>query len=678
MSLLRLLDLHPDLFYKYHSSTSKEDACHRGDGTAGRLGAETTDCDSPISLINETFKWIGKHIKDDVDFVIWTGDSARHDNDENIPRTEEQIVNTNELLVSKFVETFGKEDHINDTDPTNGFVIPIIPTFGNNDIMPHNIMDQGPNKWTKEYLRIWKQMIPEEQRHGFEKGGWFFVEVIPNKLAVFSLNTLYFFDSNTIVDGCDAKSEPGYQQMEWLRIQLQFLRQRGLKAILMGHVPPARTESKTSWDESCWQKYTLWMHQYRDVVVGSLFGHMNIDHFMLQDSRDIDILDSIPSSLKPSRIPLEDELTIQSSAEYLTELRIGWSRLPDPPRVKKLLSGASTQDGERPNIRNKHQKDKGKKDHQTKEEKFYEKIGGPWGERYSLSLVNPSIVPNYFPTIRVIEYNITGIDTIPAIPFKDQHGDEHPVAFVDTPSFDETEPEYASEPLAEMASYGKRNGRKGERSKKPNFKTPKSPSESSPPGPAYSPQTLTWLGYTEYFANLTAINNDFNSDTVSSPEGGLVEDEGWKHGKHHGERPHNEDPKLPLKKFKFEVEYNTRSDKIYNMTDLTVRSYIDLATRIGQYKPRKGDRILPTAVEREATGVCGYLEDEDGNFSGNEDDTDVVDVIKKKKKDQKHKKKKHGKHQKRKAINKPWLTFVRRAFVGTKDDEDLHDSFGQL
>ncbi|KAI9851011.1 MAG: Endopolyphosphatase, partial [Pleopsidium flavum] len=212
---LHITDVHPDPFYKFHSSAEEEAACHRGTGSAGFLGAETTDCDSPLSLVNETFKWIDANLKDSIDFIIWTGDSARHDNDEKIPRSEKQVIGLNELLVSKFVEVFGKEDHINDTDPTNDFTIPIIPTFGNNDILPHNILTKGPNRWTKKYASIWNKFVPEEQRHGFERGGWFYVEVIPNKLAVFSLNTLYFFNANTAVDGCYDHSEPGYEQMEW-------------------------------------------------------------------------------------------------------------------------------------------------------------------------------------------------------------------------------------------------------------------------------------------------------------------------------------------------------------------------------------------------------------------------------------------------------------------------------
>jgi endopolyphosphatase len=141
-------------------------------------------------LINETFKWIDEHLKDEIDFVVWTGDSARHDNDEKIPRTPKQIIEQNEFVVSKFAEVFGKPRNSDDGTLSQHYSIPIVPTFGNNDIMPHNIMLKGPNKWTLKYLDIWRSFVPEAQRHSFQKGGWFYVEVIPQKLAVFSLNTM--------------------------------------------------------------------------------------------------------------------------------------------------------------------------------------------------------------------------------------------------------------------------------------------------------------------------------------------------------------------------------------------------------------------------------------------------------------------------------------------------------
>ncbi|KAL8699380.1 MAG: hypothetical protein Q9201_006038 [Fulgogasparrea decipioides] len=585
---LHITDFHPDPFYTRFSSTDDEDACHWGKGDAGIFGAENTDCDTPITLVNASFQWINDHLKDSIDFVIWTGDSARHDNDELIPRSEKQIIYLNELLVNKFVEVFGKEDNVNDTDPTNDFTIPIVPNFGNNDILPHNIFTQGPNRWTKTFAHLWRKFIPEEQTHVFERGGWFFVEVIPDKLAVFSLNTLYFFSSNTAVNGCAEKSEPGYEHFEWLRIQLQFLRERGMKAILTGHVPPARTPSKQSWDETCWQKYTLWLQQYRDVVIGGLYGHMNIDHFVLQDHDRID-MSTITGEVEPKRgLPKSNDFSTQSSAEYLTELRYEWSELPDTKEAKELDDRSEVW----PPLEASRNK-KRKKNRKTKHDKLLDKIGGPWGERYSATLISASVIPNYFPTMRVFEYNTTGAERISS---NTQTQEEATV-----PSS-----------LDEAKKHGKSKG-----SQKHDSDIPKPPSKASPPGPAYSSQSLSLLSYTQYFANLTKINAAF-----ASPEKSI--------------KPN----------FTYEVEYDTKMDTIYGLSDLTVRSYIDLAARIGKYKPDEDDLLL------------GF-EGRGGNVSA-------------------AKKKKHNrKKQYRKQDNsKVWFTFVNRAYAGAKDEDDIRDQFG--
>lgn len=605
-------------------------------------------------MINATFKWINENLKDTIDFVIWTGDSARHDSDEDIPRTEKQVTDLNELLVHKFIEVFGKQDNINDTDPTNDFIIPIVPSFGNNDIMPHNIFLPGPNKWTRKYSKIWRTMIPEEQRHGFERGGWFSVEVIPRRLAVFSLNTLYFFDSNTAVDGCADRSEPGYEQMEWLRIQLQFLRQRGMKAILMGHVPPARTESKQSWDETCWQKYTLWMRQYRDVVVGSLYGHMNIDHFVLQDFEDINNKALDGETLDVSRVALDDELTIRSSADYLTELRSDWSQIPDPPKTKSRARSSLAYFHDIIDTLTRKRKHK-----KSEEEKFLEQIGGEWGERYSLSVVSPSIVPNFFPAMRVVGYNVSGLDA-PFSPMTeyDSQAEEEPYHTInksqEEPYHTINKEEEDMDNIAEITTREKSKSRKNahHKPKMPKFVTPKPPSKSAPPGPAYSPQTFSWLGFTQYYANLTHINNDFTEGADED----IIGEEGWHSGKHSGESP-KEKSKEHHKKFRFEVEYDTRNDTTFGLQDLTVRSYLDLAGRIGQFKPREGDHMMADG-DRQEDAPC------------NETDLEVE-------KNKKYKKHRGRKQKHRKAINKVWFTFVNRAYVGTRDAHDLHDDFGQ-
>jgi endopolyphosphatase len=622
------LDIHPDPFYKSHSDPAE--SCHSGKGPARKFGAELTDCDAPISLVNATFKWIEDNLKDEIDFVIWTGDSARHDNDERLPRSDSQVLKLNRLIVDKFVDTFGKPDNVDDPDPTNDFVVPIVPTFGNNDILPHNIFTPGPNKWTRAYLKVWDRFVPQAQRHSFARGGWFFTEVIPDKLAVVSLNTLYFFDSNSAVDGCDLKSEPGYEHMEWLRIQLQFLRMRGMKAILIGHVPPARTESKQNWDETCYQKYTLWMRQYRDVIITSIFGHMNIDHFMFQDVKDLKyrfkikgINDKCDPAKRVRPRSSDGTFTTSAKAQYLNELRSGWSELPAPPAG--AISDPSAGDGDLGDANEKASGD-------NKElEKYLKSIGGPWGERFSLSLVSPSVVPNFFPTLRVMEYNITGLEN--------EHPAEGPVGepaeiFAqdmfegtitelddeDDDDDDEYDTEIDSDKGAHEAKKKHKKGKKKKKPKKPPFPVPKPPSETSPPGPGFSPQPLSLLSFTQYYANLTQIHEQIRSDK-----------------KHH----HN-----PEKHFKYKVEYTTKDDKYYKMKDLTLRSWLDLAERMG----RNSLKIKDQADDPELVGA-GERETESAN---------KVDDRRKTKK----------------VKNRLWKEFIKRAYVHTKPDEEIDQEFG--
>jgi endopolyphosphatase len=640
------IDIHPDEFYKVHSSTDEDSACHRGIGPAGPYGAETSDCDTPFSLVNATFDWIAANLKDEIDFVVWTGDSARHDRDEELPRSQDQVLGTNTWIADKFAALFARPDGY-------GMTVPVVPTFGNNDILPHNIMLPGPNRWLQQYTHIWRHFIPEEQRHSFEFGGWFYVEVIPNKLAVFSLNTLYFFDRNAGVDGCAAPSEPGYKQLEWLRVQLQFIRERGMKAILIGHVPPARTESKRLWDETCWQKYSLWMHQFRDVVVAGLYGHMNIDHFLIGDSNDINLAALSGSAAEFGiRDAMEDELTLQSASDYLLELRNDWAKLTPPPTFSEELDGID-RDGRR---------GRGKKRKHR------------WGERYHLSLISPSVVPNYFPTLRVMEYNITGLENVPLWKntpkttatdvFDDNRNSQKHLDLRHVSS--ETESGTRSDAETTKKHHNKKKQKKPHND--PNLIIPEPPSKSSPPGPAYSPQPLTLTGYTQYYANLTRINNlnltasaGAETNSGSSFLDNLMPDWllRWRNGKHAGKKPV---AKLPQpREFTFEVEYNTFEDRIYKLGDLTVNSFVELAVRMGKPSASK---------QRSGTGV---VVDEDGdNDYGEEDSDQEGDSDEGAETEQKKRKKgKKGKKDKKRKQNRTWLHFLNHAFVGTLEKKEL-------
>lgn len=537
----------------------------------------------------------------------------------------------NRRIADSFVNTFSDDA---------GLVIPVVPTFGNNDIYPHNILLPGPNDILRAYSSIWKSFIPEAQRHSFEFGGWFYTEVIPNKLAVFSLNTMYFFDRNAGVDDCVHPSEPGYKHFEWLLVQLENLRQRGMKAILMGHVPPARTAGKQLWEETCWQKYTLWLERYRDVVVGSLYGHMNIDHFVLQDTKDVDmalIQAEGKNKAKASvREAMEDELSIQSGVSYLKELRDDWAKLPSPATLEEGREGV------------KRGRDKGRKGK--------DKFGGKWAERYQLSLVSPSIVPNYFPSLRVFEYNITGLEDTPT--WADITRTAQPNGGLSKDTDDNEAPdvgELKRRWVPEFEADKKKKKNKGHKPppEDPNLRLPKPPAKGTPPGPAYLLQPLTLLGYTQYYANLTYINNDLVSDDNDDDSSSAA---GWNPGKHHGNTPKHDGKPKP-REFNFEVEYTTFDDKIYGLEDLTVKSFVRLAHAIGQASEKSDS----AAIEEEDEDMAVNEYDGDDDVLASPDSLSESSKDKKKKKD------------KSKKYRNTWLHFLKHAFVSTKSKDELKD-----
>jgi endopolyphosphatase len=203
--------------------------------------------------------------------------------------------------------------------------------------------------------------------------------------------------------------------------------------------------------------------------------------------------------------------------------------------------------------------------------------------------------------------------------------------------------------IAKKKKKGKKDKKKKKKPSNPDLIVPKAPSKSSPPGPGYSPQSLTLLGYTQYFANLTHINND--QPITPGDESEEVGSEKWHEGKHKGKHPKNKEPKP--NPFQYQIEYDTFTDKIYKMEDLTVKSYIKLAHRIGQYKPKTGDRKDGTDAEQS---------EDDSDEERIESDDEMSPSGK-----NHNKKKHHRQHEK----NKVWLRFIRRAFVNTLEDKEL-------
>jgi endopolyphosphatase len=277
---------------------------------------------------------------------------------------------------------------------------------------------------------------------------------------------------------------------------------------------------------------------------------------------------------------------------------------------------------------------KKKKKHKKKKGK-YKKIGGKFAERYQLAFISPSVVPNYFPTMRVYEYNMTGLENTTVWAEQPPHGMGNVQSMIKPADSDEENVELRSIDAERKKGKKNKKGKKGKKDKKgkdkpkdPDLVIPEDPPKGSLPGPAYYPQQFTLLGYTQYFANLTRINNDQgDTDEVNGSK--------WRNG-NHGDKTPKHKPAKP-RKFQFEVEYSTFDDKQFKLRDLTVRSYLHLAYRMGQRSQK--------------SSVGSGRVDEEGNRQVNAG-----------------KEKSKGK---KKETNKTWLHWLNFAFVSTVSKDDL-------
>ncbi|ORX54921.1 hypothetical protein DM01DRAFT_1382909 [Hesseltinella vesiculosa] len=265
---LHITDIHLD--ENYLTGSTIESTCHTKDpaakGGAGKYGE--TYCDTPLLLANKTFEWIKHTWQDQLDFVVWTGDNARHDGDKAMKRTRESVYRSNQLTADMMLQTFPNT--------------PVVPCLGNNDVVPHNtINDPQLHKKTRKLLQfyqaLWQPWIPTSQMGVFAQHGGH-VTHVSHQLRVLSLNTMYFIKKNKKVEGCD-RDGAAQLHMAWFEQEIDRARQEGAKVLVIGHVPP-----NSDYRYSCLDAYTRVSANYADVITGHLFGHLNKDHFLLYDT----------------------------------------------------------------------------------------------------------------------------------------------------------------------------------------------------------------------------------------------------------------------------------------------------------------------------------------------------------------------------------------------------------
>ncbi|CAI7231883.1 CPS_collapsed_G0013660.mRNA.1.CDS.1 [Saccharomyces cerevisiae] len=559
---LHITDIHPDPYYVEGSSIDA--VCHTGKPSkkkdvAPKFGKAMSGCDSPVILMEETLRWIKENLRDKIDFVIWTGDNIRHDNDRKHPRTEAQIFDMNNIVADKMTELFSAG---NEEDPRD-FDVSVIPSLGNNDVFPHNMFALGPTLQTREYYRIWKNFVPQQQQRTFDRSASFLTEVIPGKLAVLSINTLYLFKANPLVDNCNSKKEPGYQLLLWFGYVLEELRSRGMKVWLSGHVPPIAK----NFDQSCYDKFTLWTHEYRDIIIGGLYGHMNIDHFIPTDGKKArkSLLKAMEQSTRVQQGEDSNEEDEETEVNRILDHAMAAKEVflmgPKPSNKEAYMNTVrdtyyrkvwnKLERVDEKNVENekkeKEKKDKKKKKPITRKELI---------ERYSIVNIGGSVIPTFNPSFRIWEYNITDIVNDSNFAVSEYKPWDEFFESLNKIMEDSLLEDEMDSTNIEVGINREKMGEKKNKKKKKNDKTmPIEMPDKYELGPAYVPQLFTPTRFVQFYADLEKINQELHNSFVESKD-----------------------------IFRYEVEY-TSDEKPYSMDSLTVGSYLDLAGRLYENKP---------------------------------------------------------------------------------------------
>ncbi|KAL9937177.1 hypothetical protein V8E36_003586 [Tilletia maclaganii] len=473
---------------------------------AGHWGAPNSICDSPPTLITDSLRWItdnwlpepGSTKADDgrgFDFILVTGDLARHDVDaQSYPRTLPEIYNSNRWIMEQLERAFPG--------------IPLVPCVGNNDIFPHNIMFPGPSPVTRQLANIWSAHIPEFEVHNFQRGAYFAKEVIPNELAVLSLNTIYMYDSNKVVDGCvkskrgkpEKDRDAGTVMLDWMEVQLSLFRSRGMQVHIMGHVPP----TAGNYFPLCYERYTDIVLRYQDTVVGQHFGHMNVDSFFVQEDEEAVILPVQGSDFRRN-----------DSVSWLPQGgRLGTSSLADD-----LQDDYATLPGrKRTNL-----------------------------DYYHTFFAAPSIVPTFLPTVRVFSYNNTR-SAKRGLSLSAQT--EHTVHFPegDEDEDDEDDKDEDESPVLTIRSRSHR--RRHRKHKKRKHRKKKLPRYASPDSPARTNTYLSMLGYSQWVLDLDRANAEWEKRHSSGLDSRL-----W--GDYGAGRERRSGGKKEGAKLEYELEYVT-------------------------------------------------------------------------------------------------------------------------
>jgi endopolyphosphatase len=343
-----------------------------------------------------------------------------------------------------------------------------------------------------------------------------------------------------------------------------------------------------------------------------------------------------------------DDLHILGAEEYLSDLKNSFEQIPAPPKPKKWKKGRK---GE-------------------KQRKKWEKKVREYEENYQVVQVAPSIIPAYFSGIRVFEYNVSALEgqqfardttNVERPNWKEwwaqmdreiagEMGLERSTDHVDGQltiqrsdvfNLDELDAE-AEDFEAMRISRQQHSKAKDAKPKKPSpIHIPAGPHKSAPRGPLYESQLFSTTRWEVHFVNLTEVNALYKDNPKRS----------WDYGKDF-----------------FKLEYSSDAAP-YEMKDLTMSTWLDLARKVGKEKKANNTELFAEIDdEDEFEDVELHYSESDEEDSDMEDARDETGRVRRITK--KHKGKKDKKGRKSETY---WDVFLRRAFINSGHAVDFDD-----
>jgi len=226
-------------------------------------------CGSPWKLVNWSINAMGL-TKNDVDFLIWTGDNVAHIPDD---KTSMEI---NLATMKKITDELKRVFHGKT----------VYASLGNRDFHPHDQAPSSPNEFYRRVAEMWEPWIrsvgtgDESSKNVelFKKGGYY-RGYVNSKLSVMVLNTNLYYIGNKLTENIEDPAG----QFAWLKTELRVARWWKRKMILVGHVPVGLlSPGLVDWFHPRHSRQLLdIMYEFSDVISGSHFGHNHMDAFQL-------------------------------------------------------------------------------------------------------------------------------------------------------------------------------------------------------------------------------------------------------------------------------------------------------------------------------------------------------------------------------------------------------------